>query len=279
MLDSGPDRIVWSGALARIGAFRCRVDDPWFHDSGPAQNWCFVFPRTAVRIQHERQAAFAANPNVITFYNRGQSYRRDAISPQGDRCDWFGVHPDLAREAVRACDPEADSRPERPFRLPRAFADAATYLMQRRIFMAVESSGESDALAIEESIVDLLRRVVRCAYRNRASRQPPAPARQNDIAIFVEELLSRRSDEPLQLADIARQAGVSAYHLCRIFKRATGASMHQYRNHIRLRAGLEPVCESAQPVSEIAVASGYYSHSHFTGAFRREFGCTPVTLR
>jgi hypothetical protein len=69
----GPDRIVWSGALARIGAFRCGIDDPWFHDSGPAQNWCFVFPRTAVKIQHEHEPAFAANPHTITFCNRDQA--------------------------------------------------------------------------------------------------------------------------------------------------------------------------------------------------------------
>jgi hypothetical protein len=79
--------VGWSG----VGAFRCHPDDPSFHDSGPARNCCFVFPRTAVEIQHEHERAFVANPNVVTFYDQGQAYRRNAVSLDGDRCDWFGI--------------------------------------------------------------------------------------------------------------------------------------------------------------------------------------------
>ena len=85
------DRIVFDSGLVRVGAFRCHPDDPSFHDSGPARNCCFVFPRTAVEIQHEHERAFVANPNVVTFYNQGQAYLRNAVSIEGDRCDWFGV--------------------------------------------------------------------------------------------------------------------------------------------------------------------------------------------
>ncbi len=283
-----PDRIVWQSALTRIGAFRCGVEHPSFRDSGAARNWCFVFPRTAVRIEHEHERAFAANPNVITFYNRGQAYLRHAVAGDGDRCDWFGFDCGLVRDAVRAFDPEVDRRPERPFRLTRAFAGSETYLRQRRIFQAAARAGGGDELAIEESMIQLLHDVVRVTYGTHArgvahamDGSPSAAAlrRQREIASFTEGLLSSRWDESLRLDGIAAAAGVSPYHLCRLFRRSTGLSLHQYRNRMRVRMALEPVTETARALSDIAVDSGYCHHSHFTGAFGREFGCPPASLR
>src|SRR5688572_23864359 len=130
------ERIVFRSELVTIGEFRCAREHPRFSDSGPIQEHCFVFPRTAVTIEHEHARPFVANPNVVTLYNRGQCYRRGAISPQGDRCEWFGVAPGLARDAVRGFDPEVDERDD-PFAFPRARSDAALYLAQRELFESV----------------------------------------------------------------------------------------------------------------------------------------------
>src|SRR5581483_112857 len=60
------DVIVFESGLVRIGAFRCDRGYPGFHDTGPASHDCFVFPRTAVQIEHEHAPPFVANPNVVT---------------------------------------------------------------------------------------------------------------------------------------------------------------------------------------------------------------------
>src|SRR5262249_33988561 len=122
------DRMIFRTGSVCIGAFRCEPSHPSFSDSGPIRNCCFVFPRTAVEIPHEHEAAFVGNPNVVTFYNRGQIYERRAISREGDRCDWFGVDTDIVREAVRAVDPSVDSSPGGPFRFTRGWSDPGTYL-------------------------------------------------------------------------------------------------------------------------------------------------------
>src|SRR5690348_12668892 len=119
------DRIVFDSGLVRVGAFRCYPDDPSFRDSGPARNCCFVFPRTAVEIQHEHERAFVANPNVVTFYNQGQAYLRNPVSIEGDRCDWFGVEMDVVQDVVRSFDPAFEEHPERPFQFTRGWADPA----------------------------------------------------------------------------------------------------------------------------------------------------------
>jgi AraC family transcriptional regulator len=274
------DRVVFDTATVRVGAFRCHPSHPLFHDTGPANNCCFVFPRTAVEIQHEHEPAFVANPNVVTFYNRGQAYERNAISPEGDRCEWFGVEPGIVREAVRAIDPSVDACPERPFRCTRAWADTPTYLLQRRVFEHVTASHAEEPLAIEEAVLFLLERVVGSTYRTVQRVRPPAiPPKQSDVVHWMEIILSQRLDESLTLGDIASKIGLSMYHMCRLFRRATGTTMWQYRQKLRLRGALEGVSESPKPLVEIALESGFSSHSHFTNLFHKEFGQTPSTLR
>jgi AraC-like DNA-binding protein len=48
---------------------------------------------------------------------------------------------------------------------------------------------------------------------------------------------------------------------------------------MRLRAGLERLLDEPVSVSTIALDSGFASHSHFTDAFRAEYGCSPSEAR
>jgi AraC family transcriptional regulator len=273
------DRIVYDSGLILIGAFRCHPAHPSFQDTGPARNFCFVFPRTAVKIQHEDEAAFVANPNVVTFYNAGQSYWRRAISPKGDHCDWFGVEPRVVRDVVRTLDRRADDRPERAFLLSRGWADSSTYLEQRSLLAEI-AAGHIDALRIEETVMELVARVVHCSYANCAPR-PPAEvgSRQRDAIHHAETLLSGNPAERVTLQGLSSNVGLSPYHLCRLFRQVTGVKLHQYRLRFRLRAALSEVMESRRPLTDVALDTDFSSHSHFTESFRSEFGATPSQMR
>jgi AraC-like DNA-binding protein len=274
------DRIVFDSELVRVGAFRCHPDDPSFHDSGPARNCCFVFPRTAVEIQHEHEPAFVANPIVVTFYNQGQAYLRNAVSIEGDRCDWFGVAIDVVQDVVGAFDSGLDANPDRPFNFTRGWADASTYLAQRRLFEQVVAGAATEPLMVEESIVDLLQQVVRSAYKTAAIARPSTVCRkQRDIVHHIEFIPSRQCGECLSLRDLAGEVGISVYHLCRMFRRATGSTLHQYRQKLRIRWSLEGVMESGRSLVDIALDAGFSSHSHYTSSFRQEFDQTPSSVR
>jgi AraC-like DNA-binding protein len=270
------DRIVFESPLVRVSAFRCEASHPRFRDSGPARNFCFVFPRTAVEIQHEHERAFVANPHVATFYNKGQAYLRKAIGAEADRCDWFGVDPQVVLDVVRAFDPAADERPEMPFRFSHCDADAGTYLLQRRIF---QRAAADETMATEELVLQLLERVVRSCYRGAAAITGQVKSRDREVAHFVQALLSEEGSEQLGLPQIARQTGMTVYGLCRLFRRATGTTMHQYRKRLRLRQSLERVVESESPLVDIALEAGFCSHSHYTAGFHREFRETPSAVR
>lgn len=87
-----------------------------------------------------------------------------------------------------------------------------------------------------------------------------------------------RYAEPLRLADIAREAGYSPFHLSRVFKAIEGVTVHRYLTRVRLLAALEALRDGAD-VGTIAHRTGFCAHSHLTTAFRREFGVPPSGLK
>ena len=238
MLAPPVDTILRETESVQIGAFRCPVRHPTFVDSGPIRNHCFVFPRTPVVIRHRDDRPFAADPTLVTMYNRGQEYRRAPVSPDGDLCDWYAVSDGVLREALAAYDAGAADDPERPIRFAFTRIDGATYLRQRQLFNEARQASDLDALYIDESVVELLDRVLAYAYRIDQSGRHRRRSGV-DLAQRVCELVGRRFVEPLTLPDIARAVGASTFHLCRTFRRVTGLTMHAYRNQLRLRSALD----------------------------------------
>jgi len=280
-VDTSPDRVVFDTALVRIGAFRCRPDDRSFEDSGPIENDCFVFPRTAVVIEHDHERAFVANPNIVTFYNTGDRYRRLPIDADGDRCDWFAVRRDVAVDIAGSLDPAARDDGVRPFRWTHAMSDARAYAAQRRLFDTVTRATPSEPLEIEEGVVWLLERVMRnAAVQRLSSTSARETSRHADLVHDTKTLLSRQFGKGLSLAEIASELDVSVFHLCRVFRRLTGCTLHEYRHQLRLRWSLERI--AARPPHSLvrcALDAGFSSHSHYGAAFKRAFGQTPTEFR
>ena len=273
------DRVVFATECVTIGAFRCPTTDPSFRNSGPITDDCFVFPRTAVIIEHDNARAFIADPTVITLYNRRQQYERRAISADGDRCDWFAVSANVLRGALAAYDPAAADE-ERPIRFTHVRSDADTYLDQRRVFADALNTRGAEPLDIEERVVALLDRVLSQAYDARRGLAPAgSDARAADLADAAKRWVAPRVAQRLTLTRIAAAVGVSPFHLCRAFRRATGTTLHAYRDEVRLRLGLERLERGESDLTRLALDLGYSSHSHFTAAFRASFHTAPSVAR
>lgn len=269
--------VLFESDLVRVGRFRCPTGHPRFADSGPTQSFCFVFPRTAVWIEHEGSEPFVADPNVIPLYNRGHPYRRRAISPQGDRTDWFGVSPELLREVLARHDPEAANLPERLFRFRYGPATPRIYAWQRAVFDSVAAHERSDTLFIEESVIGILAQVLTCLYGARA--HIGYRRRHREIVEDARAHLSATFARNESLSQVAAAVGVSVCHLCRLFRRLAGTTLHHYRGQLRLRSALERLGDAGEDILSIATELGYSGHSHFTAAFRAAFGLTPSEWR
>jgi AraC-like DNA-binding protein len=274
------DEVVFESALVRVGAFRCDADHAAFRQSAPIVNHCVWFSRTPVVIQPQHEGSFVANANTATFYNRGESFGRRRVAAQGDESDWFAVDESLACRIVDACSPSGGVEHAGLFPWSHVAIDSATYFRQRALFEAATSASRADPFSIEEGVIDLVERAMRQASSaNRGRQAPRVSSRHRVLARDIELVLSGEFARPLSLTDLAGRVGASVYHLCRVFRAVTGSTMHQYRRHLRLRAALEAVTGGDATITQIAVGLGFPSHSHFTNAFRGEFGVLPSALR
>jgi hypothetical protein len=151
-----PDRVVFESSIVKVGAFRLPAHHPCFEDTGPTDDYCFVFPRRACWIEHEGERPFVADSTVVPLYNPGRPYRRGVIDPAGDETDWFGVSPAVLRDMVGRFDRRAAEQPDRLFARGAVDAPAGLFIAQRRLFNEVTAAGPPDALCVEESVLGLL---------------------------------------------------------------------------------------------------------------------------
>ncbi|WP_194787927.1 AraC family transcriptional regulator [Pseudomonas sp. UFMG81] len=84
---------------------------------------------------------------------------------------------------------------------------------------------------------------------------------------------------PLQVADLARLAGLSSARLHARFSAECGMTPMDYVRQRRLLMARRLLRESALPLGEIAAQVGYGSQSAFSAAILKAFGCTPSALR
>lgn len=85
--------------------------------------------------------------------------------------------------------------------------------------------------------------------------------------------------DKIALDEIAAVAGISRFHLSRVFAVATGVSVTQYIRGRRLTEAARRLAAGAPDILAVALDSGYNSHEAFTRAFRDQFGVSPELLR
>jgi len=95
----------------------------------------------------------------------------------------------------------------------------------------------------------------------------------------VTDLLETHLDEEFSLGRLAREAGVSEFHFCRLFKKTTGFAPSRYFIRMRMEKARRLLRETTKSVIEVGLDVGYSSPSHFAHIFRREVGVAPSDYR
>ncbi len=277
-IETSPDRVLHASREVRIGAFRCPLDRHDFATAGPIEGYTIGFPRTAVWIEHAGHPPFVADPGIVTIYNLGQRYRRQPLAPDGDRVDWFSVSRELAESLVADLDPEAAAAPGGPFPVPFARIPMAIYCHQRWLFNRIRRGDLHDPFEIEQEVTMLLGTVLRWTVGNRRRTRATPSQRHQDLVERTRATLAADPFRRSTVRDLAARVGTSPFHLCRIFHRATGLTLHHHQLEIRTRLAVERV-EQGDSLSRVAFELGFSSHSHFTAEFRRRIGLAPSRLR
>ncbi|MFL5303658.1 MAG: helix-turn-helix domain-containing protein [Polyangia bacterium] len=112
------------------------------------------------------------------------------------------------------------------------------------------------------------------------SRRPPGPLAEvdHDRARRVRDILHARFAEPIGLPELAKEVGVSTFHLPRIFKREFGLPPHAYQNHLRIAEARRLLRKGLAP-SQVAQEVGFCDQSHLNRQFKRTLGFTPAAFR
>ncbi|MFL6164127.1 MAG: helix-turn-helix transcriptional regulator [Jatrophihabitantaceae bacterium] len=93
------------------------------------------------------------------------------------------------------------------------------------------------------------------------------------------DLVDAHYAEPLDVAALARAAGLSPAYFSHAFRKAFGESPHAYLLTRRLERAAALLRNTDDSVADICVAVGLTSIGSFTTSFKRMFGTSPAAYR
>jgi AraC family transcriptional regulator len=276
--STAAERELFASAVVSVGCVRSAIDHPGFTGRASVPGHRFVFPRYGVWIQPGRSARYVSDATIVEYYNDGDEFSRRPLDPRGDSTEWYGVAEPILRDVVRRYDPAAADSVQ-PFRRAHGPTDGCAYAVQRTLFHRIALGHPVEGLEIEETVLRLLDRVLARMYGRQRPALQHVSRSERDIAERASAILSQMPTTRAGLATIARECGVSVFHLSRVFRKVTGVTLARHHLQVRLLASLCPLLESTTSIPEIGRAHGFLRHSHYSSAFRRAFGVAPSVYR
>jgi AraC-like DNA-binding protein/mannose-6-phosphate isomerase-like protein (cupin superfamily) len=92
-------------------------------------------------------------------------------------------------------------------------------------------------------------------------------------------LLSERMSEDTRIEELAKELGISAAYLQRLFRQVHGMTIIDYLNRMRIERAKLLLLNTDDPVVEIAMEAGFNSRQHFTRVFTSLEGISPQEYR
>ncbi|HEX4964502.1 MAG TPA: AraC family transcriptional regulator [Thermoanaerobaculia bacterium] len=232
-------------------------------------------------VLHSEGCSEVIDCTTAVLFNPGIPYR--STHPAG--CSDYGsslvVRRDVLSDVMSNFDPAAEERPEALF--PSVFGRnlSQSFLRHRLIVRGLMRGAPEDPDALDAALLEILGDVARSCSPPGAAKRAATFESTRARRRYVHDaqlILQERFREQFRLEEIARKLYVSPFHLCRLFKQETGMSIQRYANRLRLREAMEPLTEGAD-LTQLALSLGFAGHSHFTNAFRKEFGIPPSEAR
>ena len=91
--------------------------------------------------------------------------------------------------------------------------------------------------------------------------------------------IQQHLNEAISLEAVAHAVGVSSFHFCKVFKRATGMTFTDYLSRARVEKAKKLLMRPSNRITEVAYEVGFQSLSHFNRSFRRVASESPTEFR
>ena len=249
-------RVLFAGRDLLVCEWQCAGERrPW---ASQVRDACELdLPRRGMHLRAAGRQRHVIDPATAGFIAAGDEYRRASPTASPATSTLIAVRGELAAHVPRGAA-----------RAHRIAADAAA--LHFRLVHA------GDPVAVEEIALALVGRILAPGPTSAPAR-PLSPAWRR-LAQEIEHVIATRFGERLTLELIASACATSPFHASRVFRAVTGETIHRRLTRVRLQTALFELQRGAGRLSQIALAAGFSSHSHFTSSFRAEFGRAPTAL-
>lgn len=214
------------------------------------------------------EGAPPVSAGTALVFNPAGTMHRDRFESRGGAPDGRFLTLSITADLIEAAR-DRGALPQRPTAITRG----DTVSLALRLATTAMRTGDDAALQRDALSLALLSAL--------ATTEPPhTPTRgAPGWLVRAREHLDDAVGGEVQLADVARSAGVHRVHLARAFREHLGITPADYLRRRRLEHARVLLRETSRPLSDIALACGFSDQPHFTHAFRRQFGAPPAAFR
>ncbi|MEM1118160.1 MAG: AraC family transcriptional regulator [Bacteroidota bacterium] len=229
-------------------------------------------------------------PGHFLLVNDGQEYHVGFRSDEAVEGLCVYLSPRLVADASRDLDTALDSPP------PEIAPEFHSLIYSTRLsgvgrrLMLLDQAVRSPTFREHEwdmdaHYVDLTRALVeeqtgvRAAVDAIDAKRPGTRAELYQRVTVAATVIHDRYREPLPLQRLAREAGLSEFHLLRTFKQALGVTPYRYQSRVRIDHAKRLLADAELSIGDVAHAVGYADSPAFSKAFRRMEAMTPSAYR
>lgn len=95
----------------------------------------------------------------------------------------------------------------------------------------------------------------------------------------VHEFIHARIEEEITVNELAEAAGLSPSHFCSLFRKTLGTTPHRFVLDRRIHHAKSLLSDPTRSILDVALASGFRTHQHFSRIFHRFTGVSPSGYR
>lgn len=147
-------------------------------------------------------------------------------------------------------------------------------------FSFLSKLDEENAISFEQAdlsdIFHIRQFIVRSAARLYADKNPNLPY---EIKEAIRYIAKHYHEESLSIQEIADAISLSATHLSRVFKTATGDTIWDYLTKLRIQKACHILRTTNAKIYEVAEMTGYTSPQYFSQVFQKQMGVKPLDYR
>lgn len=258
-------RLMDRGGVA-VTDVACRLPVGHGH-AEQAGHHAIVFVRRGCFVRQVDGERTFLDPTRAYCINPGDEQRYDHPLPHGDDSTSIRLEPGLVA-SLWGGDPALPSGP---------VPSAPAVDLEHRLVLAATARADAADHAYERTLELVAAALEQVDPARVASGRPATSSARRTLVDATRELLA--DDPGRSLPDLAAELEVSAHHLSRTFRAATGTTIARHRMRLRARMALERIAGGEERLAVLAAELGFADQSHLCRVVRSETGLTPSALR